>query len=206
MFSPADRLNGLGIGCLALSLFGAFWMLAALNTFSWIWIVACILVPASLLILRSFAVLGDSRQVRAVLPSTPAQTAATALMVRRCGWIFLLEVAAIVIAVNLLATHGAQSWILPAIGIIVGVHFLPLARVFDYSVYNWTGGVEAVLCATIGVGTQGHPAATDALIGLVMGLSLWFTVLIELVQARWLTARALAAVGGATATTAAPRP
>lgn len=200
MFSPADRLKGLGIGSLALSVFGAFWMLAALNTFSWIWIVACILVPASLLILRSMGVLSDSRRVRAVVASTPEQAVATRLMERRCGWVFLLEIAAIAVAANVLATHGAQNWILPAIGIIVGVHFLPLARVFDYSVYNWTGGVEAVLCATIGVGTQGHPAATDAMVGLVMGLSLWFTVLIELVQARWLAARALASVpaGGTT--------
>lgn len=192
MFRPSERLKGMGIGCLFLALFGAVWMLVALNTMSALWIVACVLVPGSLLVLRAIGLLRDSRRVRATEPPpTPEEAARARDLGRRFSLIFMIEFGLIAAAANLLSHFGRLDWIVPAVGIIVGAHFLPLARVFDYPVYNWTGGVEVVLCATLGVATQGHPNATDALVGLIMGLSLWITVLVELVQAHWLAARAL---------------
>lgn len=183
MFRTSERLKGIGIGGIFLSLFGGFWMVAALNTASWIWLVACDLLPASLLLVRSIGMILASREARGREPTMSVEEALAGRAIgRRFGWIFLAEAAAIVIAANVLASRGVGDWILFAVAVIVGLHFLPLARLFEAPIYYWTGGVEVVLCLAIAWGFRGRMNTTDSLIGLVMGLSLWATVVILMVE------------------------
>ncbi|HUX68434.1 MAG TPA: hypothetical protein VMV31_13180 [Terriglobales bacterium] len=193
MHRISARLKGMGIGSLFLTLFGGFWMLEGLNlTSSWLWLLACLVVPTSLLAMRSVGLILDSRRVRAAEPMrTPEEEDAARALGRRFSWVFLAEVGAITLAANLLNATGRQNWIVFAIALIVAVHFFPLARLFQFRLYYWTGGVEIALCLLIAWGMRAHREAADPLYGLAMGLSLWFTVVILLAQGSRLAAAAL---------------
>ena len=51
-----------------------------------------------------------------------------------------IEVILIVVAIKLLGSSGHNDAIMPVIAIIVGAHFLPLARGLSVRSYYWTGG------------------------------------------------------------------
>ncbi|HXR96561.1 MAG TPA: hypothetical protein VN709_01840 [Terriglobales bacterium] len=191
MIKVSDQLKGMGIGSLFLSLFGGVWMLVALDAQTLLWVATCVLLPTSLLALRAIGVILSSREVRAREPeATPEDRARARIIGRQFSWIFLIEFGVIAAVANWLSSTGRQDWIVPAVGIVVGLHFLPLARLFRYTLYYWTGGFEVAACVVIGWSLRAHLQAADPLVGLAMGLSLWVTVLVVLVQARWLRARA----------------
>lgn len=188
MARVSDQLKGMGMGGLFLALFGGFWMVAALNDQTFVWIATCVLLPGSLLVIRSISILLTARQARSLEPPITAEDAAQARGIgRQFGLVFMLEFGLIAVAANLLAHYHRMDWILPAIALIVGAHFLPLARVFHYSLYYFTGGIEIAASLGIGWGMRAHPAAAEAVLGLVMGLSLWLTALILMVQASWMS-------------------
>ena len=56
-------------------------------------------------------------------------------------WILLLVVA------NVLANMGLNAWVIPAAIFIVGAHFIPLARIFDYPPHYITGTIMMLLAA-----------------------------------------------------------
>lgn len=177
----------MAIGALLLSLFGGGWMVVALNAEAGIWLLACALLPTSLLVLRALALLHAATQVR---DHEPALTEADAEGARRLNRgfnvVFASEVGAIVIVANLLARYGNAAWIMAAIALIVAVGFLPMARVFRYPVYYATGGVELALCAIIIALMHSRIELADPLFGLIMALTLWLTVVVLLLQgARW---------------------
>jgi hypothetical protein len=55
------------------------------------------------------------------------------------GIIFGLEGGLIWLCATLLAHVGLSIWIPIAVAVIVGLHFIPLARVFEVPLYYWTG-------------------------------------------------------------------
>jgi len=65
-----------------------------------------------------------------------------------------LEIVAIPLAVVRLRARAATHYILPAIAVIVGVHFLLLVPAFHYPFYGWLG--VAMLCVT-GVAVRALP-------------------------------------------------
>ncbi|MGH9394543.1 MAG: DUF7010 family protein [Terriglobales bacterium] len=198
MFRPSARLKGMGIGGLFLAGFGGLWMLAALNSLSWVWLVACDVVPASLLALRSISLIVTSRELAAAEPPPSTEEAAAARRLgRRFGWVVMIEFGAIAIAANLLAQFGRADWILAAIGFIVGAHFIPMARVYKFRLYYWTGGIEMALCGAIALLMRQRLPLADPLFGLVMALTLWATVVLLLAQGAHLAARVKAAAPSA---------
>jgi len=68
---------------------------------------------------------------------------------------------------------GHPELILPAIAVIVGMHFIPLAKLFNLPLYYWTGG-SLVLIAVVSF-PIGHQVLRQAITGLGCGLSLWLT-------------------------------
>ena len=98
------------------------------------------------------------------------------------GIIFAAESGLIWLCATLLAHLGLSLWIPIAIAVIVGLHFIPLARVFEVPVYRLTG----VLCV---VGVLGCSLIRDANVrglcaGLTMAAVLWLTAVLFLLQAR----------------------
>lgn len=98
------------------------------------------------------------------------------------GIIFGLEGGAIALVSVLLGRSSHGDWIPLAVGLIVGVHFLPLAYIFEMPVYYWTGGLSilGILVCLLVHGVSPRPLC----VGLVMGTALWSTTLLLLLRIR----------------------
>jgi hypothetical protein len=98
------------------------------------------------------------------------------------GIIFGAECLLIWLCAMLLAHLGLAVWIPIGVAGIVGLHFLPLAHVFEVPLYYWTGALcilGMVACSMI------RDAGTRLLCaGLVMAALLWLTALLLLLRAR----------------------
>ena len=167
---------------------GGVWMVAALHTLPRVWLFACDLLPASLLVLWGVSLIRTSNRMRKSEPALSAEEAAAESDVGKrygwiFGWIFGGEGVAIFIAVNVLANIGKSAFLLPTIGVIVGLHFLPLARLFRYSLYYWSGAIQVVLCLSAAVAMRYNLLnALNTVVGLEMGLTLWITVFAVLIR------------------------
>ncbi|SCF00057.1 hypothetical protein [Micromonospora mirobrigensis] len=97
-------------------------------------------------------------------------------------WFHLVNVAqtvAILVAVLALLRAGAPGLIVVAVCLVVGAHFLPLARIFDVPGYWWTGGL-LILVAAAGAAAYGYGATNATVrsaIGLPAAVILWATAL-----------------------------
>lgn len=184
---PSFQLKGMAMGALLLALFGGGWMVVALNAEAGIWLLACALLPTSLLVLRAISLLNSSARVRALEPTyTQTDAEGARRLSRGFNLIFASEVGAIVVIANLLVSHGHGAWVMAAISLIVALSFLPLARLFRYPVYYATGGAQLLLCAIVIALMHGRILLADPVFGLVMALTLWLTVVVLLLQGgRW---------------------
>lgn len=91
------------------------------------------------------------------------------------------EVVAILIGVNLVANLGRPDLILSVVGLVVGLHFLPLAKACDFPAYRILGlAITAFALVSIAVpGPVGH-----AILGGGAAASLWLTVLATTLRLR----------------------
>jgi hypothetical protein len=95
------------------------------------------------------------------------------------GQVNASQAVAIVVAVVLLGRFGQWVYIPAAVCLVVGLHFLPLARTFAQPQYWWTGGLLIAL-ALIGTMTLlgGIDAANSrVLVGFGASVVLWTTAL-----------------------------
>ena len=183
----SGELHGRGTGAIILAIFGGGWMVAALHTLPhvWFWLFPCALLPASLLVIWGVSLIRASNRMRESEPAlTAAEVAAESAVGKRFAWIFGGEGVAIFIAANVLANIGKSAFLLPTIGVIVGLHFMPLARLFRYSLYYWSGAIQVVLCLGTAVAMRSHLNALNTVVGLEMGLTLWITVFARLIRSR----------------------
>lgn len=139
MNAPAGRLKGRAIGALVCGGFGALWMFQAvywggIATPAWISLAALltavfILWPATLLwsLRRSPYGAGGSQSWSAVAP--------------KYWTIVIIEWLTLSIAVNWLNRIGHGDLTPQVVGIVVGLHFWPLAKLFKAHIYYWTGAV-----------------------------------------------------------------
>ncbi len=164
-------MKGRAIGTLICAAFGGVWMLQGLYfgqiaTPVWLTVVTLLTVmlvgwPVTKLVsLRGLTYPSDGGQRWAKISKT--------------YWsIVAVEWISCSVAVNLLYRIGRPDLTPQAIGVIVGLHFLPLAKIFRVPVYYWTGaamtlGVLAALA--IPAGDVRNLAGWSA-----GGLSLWVT-------------------------------
>lgn len=95
---------------------------------------------------------------------------------RRFNRVGLVQGVAIGLAVLLLAVTRSAELIPAVICLIVGIHFLPLAGIFDQPGYRWTA---AALCVVAVAGSAafaaGYPDSSRAVVGLGAALVLWST-------------------------------
>jgi hypothetical protein len=176
---------GAGIGALVLTGAGALWSVVALmfraDTAAWEYAVVAlpVLALAALAVSRMVAV---ARHPKPELPD--ASKIEGARQGRRIGMLFasVLLVEAVLIAVaSVLLQHFHRPLLIPvAVMAIVGVHFVPLARVFGIRTYRVTGIVLVGLAAgSLWI----HDEATRVFaLSLASALVLWLSAAVVVMQ------------------------
>jgi len=169
-------------GAAILTVFGAWWCIAALANWTerpgWSIPAASVttIVLLGLCVLRLVA----TRKIPSI--DDPVAAAKGKRAGKLFGIIFGIEAGLIALCSILLASRGLGLWIPVAVAIIVGVHFLPLAHVFDVGLYYWTGALSVLgvlSCLLI------RDVNTRLLwVGLVMAGVLWLSVVVLLLQTR----------------------
>jgi hypothetical protein len=176
------RARGATIGASIMGGFGGVWLFLGLLSAGLPWVVAAGLGLSGL----AGGVLVGSRLRRALpLPVTEPGPEKR----RMDRWFHVVNVVqwiAIFLAALLLRRAGQAEWIVPAVGAIVGLHFLPLARIFGSPSHRWTGLAMmgwVAACAPIA------SPARDAAVATGLGLILWASAAYSLrAAARWLAA------------------
>jgi hypothetical protein len=151
------------------ALFGALWLLNAdqlAQVRGWI-PVALGLAVTLLLCLAAWRVLRAQRSDMHALRHTPQWQR----MRRQFRTINTIQWIVAVTAVLVLRRFKLDAWIVPAIMFIVGVHFLPLARVFRYRPHMLTGAALIVTALLYPMASAGGPASP--LGSLIAGVTLW---------------------------------
>jgi hypothetical protein len=94
---------------------------------------------------------------------------------RRFGVINGIQWSAVVAVIILLNVVRRPDFIAPAIAVIVGLHFLPLAGLFQQPQY-YISGIVGCAIGVAGFLIPDQPARLSA-VGLSFGVLLWFTVM-----------------------------
>jgi len=163
------RMGGLAVGAIFFALFGALWLINAYQLAhgqGWISIVL-VLAAALLLCLSAWRVLRARRSDMHALRHTPQWQR----MRRQFRTINTIQWIVAVAAVLVLQQFKLDAWIVPAIMFIVGVHFLPLARVFRYRPHVLTGAVLIVTALLYPIASARGTASPVG--SLIAGITLW---------------------------------
>ncbi len=132
---PANEAVGRARGGLFMGLFGGLWWFAGLQLQH-----TAALWPYALNGLLTLALAGACMRLR---QQAAAQAVADPAASRRIGraflWINVTQWGSIFVVTQALTALHLAAWIYPAVIAIVGLHFLPLARVFRYPPHLPTG-------------------------------------------------------------------
>ena len=176
------RMRGIVAGAAILTLFGGWWCIAALAYWpahpAW-GIPLASAATFVLVVLCILRLIGSANMPDSNDPGAAAKGKRAGILF---GIIFGMEGGLIALSSVLLARSGLGDWIPVAVGLIVGVHFLPLAHVFEVPLYYWTGALSVfgiLGCLFI------HAVGLRLLcVGLVMAGVLWLTTVLLLIQTR----------------------
>jgi len=166
------------IGATFFAIFGAAWL--ALWNYraapARLWVYGLIGAGALAILLWARARYRRYAAAAAGLTDTPGQH-------RRQRWFHIINAGqwlVILIVGNVLANLGLGSWVIPAVILIVGVHFLPLATVFSNAVLYATGAAFILLAGIYPFIAPGGPADPVGCLGA--GFILWLSALAALTR------------------------
>jgi hypothetical protein len=167
----AGQLKGSARGAVICALFGSAWMYWAVvfcgsPTPMWF---SMATLPA--VVLTAWAIL----RVRAVRHLTfSSAELAHWMRFRKFFWLDTgIEWGLCGVAVFALARLGRSDLIPQALGVIIGLHFPPLARIFRAPLYYWTGGIMVVAALGSLLIHRGYLRNTVGC--AAVGLTLWVT-------------------------------
>jgi hypothetical protein len=182
---PRQAVQGVASGIFFLTFFGAAWALAGTSFLRGaLHFGAYVLIGLVTLVFFGIGAM-LLRYARSLQPAVAAEDVA---MGRRLGiWfgvVFGIEAVLIALASTLLSSFGADSFIAPVIALIVGVHFLPLAGLFQVRPYYLTGALLcllaliAIVALLLGIQIAGpSPDNWSYFVGIGAALVLWLTLL-----------------------------
>jgi hypothetical protein len=171
----ANSLRGRAIGAMFFAFFGAFWFFIALYAREQLNVasISAVLLGMLLLGFAAYNLIRLSSQFPRV-PQDPT-------IGRKFGWINLMQWAAIALVVPTLGKLHLDVYIPTAITLIVGLHMLPLARLFRYPQHNITG---CLLIVWAGVAMLIAPAdSMQSTTCIGTGSILWVSGAVTLVRA-----------------------
>ena len=165
------QFKGNARGALICAFFGSAWMYWAVASSGNPTPVWFSIVTVTTVALTAWAFL----RVRAVrhLPSSAAELEHWRAF-RKFFWLDVgIEYGLCGVAVFALARVGRGDLIPQALGVIIGLHFLPLVKIFRAPTYYWTGGIMVVAALGSLLMHRGH---TRNIVGCAsVGLTLWVT-------------------------------
>lgn len=99
---------------------------------------------------------------------------------RAFGIVTLLEVVGCIVVVVLANVFRRPDWIALGISLVVGLHFLPLGRIFGYASYYWVGSLIVVwdILAITALSSWNLTASA----GIATGGILWATAIYVLIR------------------------
>ena len=171
-----EEVRGRAAGIAVGAVMGLTWAGSAVSTLT-----SSAAVPVLIASVAVFAVLmTGARRVRRTSTTTPPSAPPGAdlrKMRRRFTLVVAGEFAAIFAAFNILARTGHSQWAPAVICAAVGLHFVPLARLFRVRLYYATGAALCLVAATTMIlGAAGAPAQLWQLLpGFGAALALWAT-------------------------------
>jgi hypothetical protein len=176
--APARVLHARGVGACIGTLIGSGWWVSALPnlaTVPRVFLGALGLAAVCWLLIRSGQLLTAARR----LSAREATARTSSRRVWTWFWInFILEIVLLNVAVALLDAPSLQVYWLPAISLVVGLHFLPLAVIFAVPSFGACGAAFITAAVVISAAIHRDPslasslAATEALCN---ALILWAT-------------------------------
>ncbi|MFZ0956274.1 MAG: hypothetical protein WAN60_08015 [Candidatus Sulfotelmatobacter sp.] len=176
------HVRGSVAGAAILTLFGSAWCIVALALWPAhpVWSIPAGSVATIVLLALCVTRARALRNIPSIHDAAAAARGKRAGML--FGIIFGIESGLIWLCAMLLARLGLGIWIPIAVAVIVGLHFIPLARVFEVPLYYWTGALSVL-------GMAGCSLIRDAgtrllCAGLMMAAVLWLTAVLLLLQAR----------------------
>jgi hypothetical protein len=182
---PRQAVQGVALGIFFMAFFGAYWgFISAAFLDGAVQVVAFVLV--GLVTLGFLTVVGIILRYARSLPKavSPEDRAMGKRIGKTFGMVFGLEIVLIALASVLLSTFQLDRFIAPTIALIVGIHFLPLARLFRVPMYTITGVLLSVLALVALVALlRGLPIAGPSpynwslFVGGGVTLILWLTAL-----------------------------
>ncbi len=182
---PRPAVLGVASGIFFMAFFGAYWGDFTATYMSGA--VQVVAFPLIGLVTLGFFVMGGMLIRYALsLPKTvsPEDAAVGKRIGMWFGIVFGVEILLIALASILLSNFQLDRFIAPAVALIVGIHFLPLARLFRVPAYYLTGALLSVLALiALGALLLGLPLAGSSpynwslFVGLGATLVLWLTAL-----------------------------
>jgi hypothetical protein len=178
----SERAKGASIGATIVGAFGAAWLAMGMASAGVpVRIALAVVVPVMVLI----ACLGSAMRRR--LPKLAgAGSPERKQMTRAFAVVNVVQWFAIFGTVNLLRNLQLDAWVVPAIVLIVGAHFIPLARIFQAPQHLRTG-VAMMLCAATAIVLP--VSIRDTVECLSAGLILWVSAASALYAAFRMTPR-----------------
>jgi hypothetical protein len=162
----SERAKGASIGATIVGGFGAAWLTMGMAIAG---VPVAVALAVALPVFALIAFLGSAARRR--LPKLAGvETPETKYMMRAFHMVNIAQWVAIFGVVNLLRNLHLDAWIIPSIVLIVGAHFIPLARIFR-TPQHVTTGAAMMLCAAIAVVLPA--SARDIVACLSSGAILW---------------------------------
>lgn len=169
----AARRGGRAVGAMFFAVFGGVWLLVGCQLADWHgWLsVAVVLTIALIMVLTAVSVVRKRRDAMRAF----RQTAEGRRMRRQFRAINVVQWVLVISAVYLLYRFKLDAWTAPAIMLIVGLHFLPLARVFRQPAHYLTGVILVVTALVYPILSPGGPVSPIGC--LIAGIILWLGAL-----------------------------
>ncbi|QXQ07859.1 hypothetical protein KX816_07665 [Sphingosinicellaceae bacterium] len=175
MRATAERVRGRGIGIVVGSAIAGGWAIYAARVLAPGSVATPIgaVTVAACLIAGGISVIRGSRR----LAAPDAGQHAASKRSWRLFWLnFVGEIVVLNLAVWLLGRLGGLGYLVPIISIVVGLHFLPMARFFNNPAFTWTAALMIAVALVVIMAL--HAAPDSRAVGLeaaANALILWGT-------------------------------
>jgi magnesium-transporting ATPase (P-type) len=176
----ANSLTGRAIGMAFFAVFGGIWLALGLYAAGQLTVVSVLMtVSCVMALLAGAAYLSRQSERFPRVANDPAQG-------RMFGWVNFGQWIVIAIVVVSLGRMHQEHYVINAIALIVGVHFLPPARLFHYALHYVTGALMVVWAvATVWlVPAESLQSVTAMGTGLLLWLSAAATLGMALARTR----------------------